>query len=144
MNDFQERLQGLLNDNNLSRLQLANKICIAPSTINGYFNDNYYPEIEIAIKMSNFFNCSLDFLLGLSDEKNSKFKITQTNISEIFFKNFNSLIKENKVSIARTMRDLKMSEQNYYRWRDGQFPKTINLIAIANYFETSIDFLLRE
>lgn len=144
MNDFQERLQELLSENNLNRLQFARKINMAPSTINGYFNDNYYPQIELAVKMARFFNCSLDFLLGLSDEMKIKFKLADKDIAKVFFKNFNLLIKENKLSIAEVMREFKMSEQNYYRWRDGQFPKTINLIFIANHFETGIDFLLRE
>lgn len=54
MNKFQERLQELLVENNLSRLQLAKRLGISSTTINGYFNDDYYPKIEIAIEMANF------------------------------------------------------------------------------------------
>lgn len=35
-----------------------------------------------------------------------------------------------------------MSEYNYYRWRDGLLPKTVNLIDIAKYFDISVDYLL--
>ena len=137
MNDFQERLKELLEDNNLSRLQLAKNLKISSTTINGYFNKNYYPNIEIAVAMSKYFNCSLNFLFGLTDDKKILNKSNNT-----FFENFSMLIKENKTSIAKTMKNLNMSEYNYYRWRDGLLPKTVNIIDIAKYFDVSIDFLL--
>ncbi len=137
MNDFQERLQELLVENNISRLKLSKSLNISSTTINGYFNKNYYPKIEIAITMSNYFNCSLDFLFGLSDKK----EILKKNFNT-FFENFNKLIKSSGLSIALTMKNLNMSEYNYYRWRDGLLPKTINLIDIAKYYNVSIDYIL--
>ncbi len=138
MNDFQERLEELLVENNLSRLQLSKILNISSTTINGYFNNNYYPKIEIAISMSIYFNCSLDFLFGLSDIKNN----VSHNNNNTFFENFNNLIKLSGISIAQTMKNLKMSEYNCYRWRDGLLPKTVNLIDIAKYFDISVDYLL--
>ena len=137
MNNFQERLKELLEDNNLSRLQLAKILNISSTTINGYFNKNYYPNIEIAVAMSKYFNCSLNFLFGLTDDKKNFDKSNNA-----FFENFSMLIKENKISVAKTMKNLNMSEYNYYRWRDGLIPKTVNIIDIAKYFDVSIDFLL--
>ncbi len=137
MNSFQERLQELLTEHNLSRLQLAKLLHISSTTINGYFNNDYYPKIEIAINMANYFNCSLDFLFGLSDV--SDFSNRNNNT---FFDNLNNLIKSSKTSIAQTMKNLKMSEYNYYRWRDGLLPKTVNLIDLAKYFDVSVEYLL--
>ena len=137
MNEFQERLQELLEENNLSRLQLAKSLNISSTTINGYFNNGYYPNIEIAIKMANYFNCSLDFLFGLSDINDFSNRNKKT-----FFENLKSLIKSSGISIAQTMKNLKMSEYSYYRWRDGLVPKTINLIDLAKYFDVSIEYLL--
>ena len=137
MNDFQEKLQELLVEHNLSRLQLAKALNISSTTINGYFNNDYYPKIEIAIAMANYFNCSLDFLFGLSETND--YSIRNNNS---FFENLNNLIKSSGISIAQTMKNLKMSEYNYYRWRDGILPKTVNLIDLAKYFEVSIDYLL--
>ena len=137
MNGFQERLQELLVENDLSRLQLAKSLNISSTTINGYFNNGYYPKIEIAIAIADYFNCSLDFLFGLSDV--SDFSNRNKNS---FFDNLNELIKLSKTSIAQTMKNLKMSEYNYYRWRDGLLPKTINLIDLAKYFDVSVEYLL--
>ena len=72
MNKFQESLKELLDDNKISRLQLAKNIGIDYSTINGYFNKNYYPQLDIAIKIANYFDCSLDYLFGLSFNKENE------------------------------------------------------------------------
>ena len=81
MNSFQERLSDLLNENNMSRLKLSKIINVSSTTINGYFNDNYYPEINIAIKIAEYFKCSLDYLFGISDEiKNHNKRNIQINI----------------------------------------------------------------
>lgn len=137
MNEFQDRLEDLLMENNLSRLQLANNINISSTTINGYFNNDYYPEISIAIKMADYFNCSLNFLFGLTDKRD---KLNENSNS--FIVNFENLRKRNKLSIAGVLKELNMSEYNYYRWKAGKFPKTVNLITIAKYFDVSVDYLI--
>ncbi len=137
MNIFQERLQELLEECSLSRLALANKIGISSTTVNGYFNKNYYPELSIAIKMANYFNCSLDYLFGLSDNK----EIANKN-NKPFFENFKALLKLSNLSIASVLKKLQMSEYNYYRWKEGKIPKTNNLLAIASYFEVGVDYLV--
>ena len=137
MNGFQERLNELLVEKGLSRLQLAKALNISSTTINGYFNNNFYPKIEIAISMANFFGCSLDFLFGISDVND--FSNRNTNL---FFENLENLIKASKTSVAQTMKNLRMSEYNFYRWRAGQLPKTVNLLDLAKYFDVSVEFLL--
>ena len=137
MNEFQERLQELLIENNLSRLQLAKHLNISSTTINGYFNNGYYPTIEIAEAMAKYFDCTLDFLFGLSEINDFS---NRNNNS--FFENLDGLIKSSGKSISQTMKNLKMSEYNYYRWRDGLLPKTVNLIELVKYFGVSIEYLL--
>lgn len=137
MNSFQERLQELLTDNNLSRLQLSKIIGVTSTTINGYFNDDYYPQIDIAIKIVKYFNCSLDYLFGFSD----KFNNNNANHNS-FIENFTYVLKDRKFSIASGLRGMGMSEANYYRWKKGLFPKTNNLLEIARFFDVSLDFIV--
>lgn len=137
MNEFQERLQDLLDEHNLKRAHLAKKIGISSTTINDYFNKNYYPQINIAYKMAKYFNCSLSYLLGLTDIKEN----TNTN-QKSFIDNFDKLLQHNNLSISKSLKELCMGEYDYYRWKQGQFPKTRNLIEIAKYFDVSIDYLI--
>lgn len=144
MNDFQERLQELLEERSLSRFQLAETLNITSTTINGYFNKNYYPAIDIALKFSKYFNCSLDYLFGLSNERHTKYHVRVDDVLINFNRNFKQLIKENNLTVAKAMRELGMSEYNYYRWQAGKFPKTYNLLTIAQTFEVGLDWLLSE
>ena len=137
MNKFQERLKELLEDYDLSRLALAKKLSISSTTINGYFNNNYYPTIEIALNMAKFFNCSLDYLFGLTDNISPLYTKTSN-----FIERFNFLMKSKNNSIAKTMEELNMSEYSYYRWKNGLIPKTNKLLDIVKYFDTSLDFIL--
>lgn len=137
MNNFQERLTELLEDNNMSRLKLAKEINSTSTTINGYFNKDYFPTLEIAIRISKYFNISLDYLFGLSDNKEN----TNNNCCP-FFENFNSLVSSSKKSILNTMKEMNFTDANYYRWKSGLIPKTSNLVTIAKHFGVSLDYLV--
>lgn len=137
MTNFQERLTELLQDNNLTKQQFAKNINKRLSTINEYFLNDYYPQVELAITIAKYFNVSLDYLFGLSDKKEN----TNNNIKS-FFENFDTLVKNNKKSILNTMLDMNFKEANYYRWKLGLIPKTNNLLTIAKYFDVSLDYLI--
>ena len=138
MNEFQERLQDLMLENDLSRLQLSKRIGISFETLNGYFNKDFYPELSVAKKIANYFDCSLQYLMGLTDEYKN---ITYNNLS--FIETVEKLIKENNLSIEKLMKRLNMSEANYYRWKNNSNkPAMQSLIALSKYFDVSIDFLI--
>ena len=137
MNEFKERLQDLMGEHNLNRVQLANIIDMSSVSVDDYFNKDYYPQIEVAKRMAKYFNCSLDYLFGLSDERN---KIAYND--KPFFENLENLLKENKIPITRAMKEMGMSSYNYYRWRNGTYPTTLKLLEIVKYFEVSLDYLV--
>mgnify|MGYP004626789989 CR=1 FL=1 len=142
MNEFQESLQDLMIENGLNNSKLAKDLDISEDTISGYFVSGFYPKIDIAIKLADYFDCSLDFLLGLTDIKNKEYKLANKNILDNFNRNFAKILKNSNISNAQAMKTLKMGEYTMYRWRKGTFPKTVNLISIAKYLEVSIDYLL--
>lgn len=138
MNEFQERLQELLIENDLSRSGLSKKIGISFETINGYFNKNFYPEISVAVKLAKFFDCSLNYLMGLTDD----YKIVD-NSGLSFVMTLKKLMSERAVSIEKLMKALNMSEANFYRWQSGRStPSMTSIVAICKYFEVSVDFLI--
>lgn len=138
MNEFQERLQDLLVENGLSKLQLAKRIGISFETLNGYFNKDFYPELSVAIKIANYFDCSIQYFMGPTDD----YKSTETNELS-FVATLKKLMKENNLSIEKFMKALNMSEANFYRWQTGKTkPAMTSLIAIANLFNVTIDYLI--
>ena len=140
MSNFRERLEDLLMDNNMSKNQLSKAIGVRPDTIYGYYRKDLMPEISIAIRISNLFNCSLDYLFGLSDFLNND------DVNDLTFSDtIKKLIKDSNNSVEKTMKELGISDRTYYRWQTGESkPQTSLILIIAKYFDVSIDYLVSE
>ncbi len=64
MGEFGERLKRLRKDNDLTQGQLAEKIGVVPSAVGKYERlEASYPSIETLIRIADYFNVSLDYLL---------------------------------------------------------------------------------
>ncbi len=61
------RIKQLREENNWTQLELSQKMNCAMSSIAMYENNNRKPSLEVLIKLSEIFNCSIDYLLGKSD-----------------------------------------------------------------------------
>ncbi len=131
-----------MNEHKLNRVMLAKAVGVTSTTINGFFNYDYYPQIELAIKLSNYFDCSIDYLFGLTDVKTKEYDLDMNKVMQNFNDNISSMLKSSGVSNAKAMRDMGMGEFTLYRWRRGMFPKTVTLIAVAKYFGVSVEYLL--
>ena len=69
---FSYRLTVLLDENNMTQTQLAKKIGTSNVTICRYLTCERIPRLDVVTKIASVFNVSLDYLLGLSDDKNIK------------------------------------------------------------------------
>lgn len=63
MNTFGSRLRALREDNDLSSIQLSEILNITARTLNYYENDMREPSFPLLVKMADYFNVSLDYLL---------------------------------------------------------------------------------
>lgn len=62
-----QRLQDLRIDSNLSQDELGKAIGVTGRMISGYERDENEPPDEIKVRLSKYFNVSVDFLIGISD-----------------------------------------------------------------------------
>ena len=67
MEKFLERLQELKNKD-MTYKQLAKEIGIPNSTIYSWSNKSNMPKINNIIKLSNYFKCSIEYLIGRTDD----------------------------------------------------------------------------
>ncbi len=135
---FAENLKDLLIDKGITLKELANNTGLKLNSLYYNLKNDVPPDAEIAIVLSEYFNCSVNYLLGLDDKIN--FKQIKTNKS--FIENYEYLLKLNKTNNSRVCKQLNINRNAIYKWRRGKTPRMFNLIEMAKYFNTTIDFLL--
>ena len=67
---FMEKLPELRKEINISQSTLAKELGIAQNTLSQYESGKREPDNETLIKLADFFNVSIDYLLGKSEFKN--------------------------------------------------------------------------
>ena len=101
------RIKSLREELNMTQQELANKLQGAKSTIAMYENETRKPSYEVLIKLSEIFNCSIDYLLGKSDVRN-------IDLSNIRFAQHNG-IDTNGLS-EEDIEEIK-KQVEYMRWK---------------------------
>ena len=98
----------------------------------------YFPTIEYSIKIANYFNCSLDYLFGLSEFQNND--IESPNAS--FLETLNSLLRDHHMTLYSLSKVTGITQSSMSKWRNGNIPKTETIITLAKYFNVSMDYLV--
>ncbi len=62
--DFGSRLKSILENNDISQKDFAEKLEITEATLSRYINNLIVPKIEIVDKMANFLGVTVDYLIG--------------------------------------------------------------------------------
>ena len=93
-------LKKLREDFEMSQEVLAQKLNVSPSTIGMYETNKRQPNYETLLKISSIFNCSIDYLLGNSDEKQLKSDFNSDLIKiGLSMKDYNPPTEEQKKQI---------------------------------------------
>ncbi|MCM6851672.1 helix-turn-helix domain-containing protein [Lactococcus lactis] len=133
MSLFNEQLKTLRKINGLTQKELAEKLKIKQNSYSDWENGKSEPNIEMLVRIADYFDVSLDYLLG------GKMK----NITEEFSLCLKKLSMKRKLSQKQIAEELKISKQQYSKWEGGIITTNAEtLVRLANYFDVSIDYLL--
>ena len=121
---------------------LADGSGIPVSCISQYMNGKQAPYLDSLIKLADYLQCSIDFLLGKSDDCSEKIYKACPPFSE----RLEELRKKKGFTSMQIYNAKGLSKSSYYAWRRGEsLPTLENLVTLANIFDCSIDeFLGRE
>ena len=67
---FQQRFEELCYEKGVSHYKVAGDCCFDKSNISRWMSKGFLPEVEILELLCDYFNVSLDYLLGRTDFKN--------------------------------------------------------------------------
>ena len=80
------RIKMLREEFNYTQQELADKLECSKSVIGLYESETRKPSMEVLIKLSEIFNCSIDYILGKSDIRNpEKVQDDQLGLAKIGF-----------------------------------------------------------
>ncbi len=71
-----EKLKTLRKKFGLKQIDFANSLSVTPQAVSKWERDENYPDIFILKKISSLFDVSVDYLLGIYDEKRDVFEAT--------------------------------------------------------------------
>lgn len=134
---FNEILQDLMSEKSIDIKNLSQLTQIEIPTLYGYLNTNSLPNLESAIKLSNVFEVSIDYLIGLTE-----INMTPSNLSIKFIDIYLNLLKENNLNNYKVSKLLGIGRNRVYDWKKGVLPKLSTLISLAKFFNVSIEYLL--
>ena len=113
---FGNILKKLRQDNNMTQDELAKKIDTSRSNIANYENGKNMPSVDILEKLSKLFDCTTDYLLGKSDNRNSDVPISKIPVLGTVKAGYDWLAEENIVDYI-TLKENIPNVGEYYALR---------------------------
>lgn len=140
LSNFVESLSELIMQANLTPTEFAKQIGCGKGTISRYLHEQKMPDVDLLIRMADFFNCSTDYLLGRETEKYARIFVKPC---PTFQERLPKLCKELKITKYQLQKQTGIAESAIYSWQSGtNKPRLDNLIKIAEAFDCSLDFIL--
>ncbi len=68
---FIKRLETLMEEKDMSQIELANRVGTTNVTISRYLSGERIPRLEIVAKIAEVFHTSVDYLVGLTSHRNA-------------------------------------------------------------------------
>ena len=139
LSNFAERIVELKEEHDLSNLQFE-KICGCKNqSISSWLTKGVYPKLINLMRLSDYFKCSIDYILGLTDNKT----LTRRENPIPFLDRISELLVKNNITEYALAKACDFNRSSFVNWRKRNLlPQTECLIGIAEYFNCSVEYLL--
>ena len=136
-----KNLKWLRNEQELTQKDIATKLNVNPSTYKNWENGVVMIPLDIADKLSVFYNVRLSCILGIEDISKNKKKINPMNYT-FFLEKINLLKKENKNTFEEIGNFIKCSKSTCHDYFKGKIKIPMDrLILLANFYNIDVDKL---
>lgn len=140
LSKLSENLQELMQEHDLNQSTLADRLGTGRTKLSDILNAKNAPRYKTLIALIEYFHCSADFLLGLSEYPREEIRYKPV---PPFSRSLRNILNETDTTQYRFIRQTKISWSVLYNWLNGKtFPSVDNLVKIAGYFGCSVDSLL--
>lgn len=141
MEVFAENLKELVIESSLSLRKLAKESGVTATQYSRYLKGSI-PTVDITVKIAKYFDCSLDYLFGISNQrKDTRFTTYNYDISK-FVANYEKLLCENNITHYKLMKSSGFDESIIRHWKAGSVPRLDIVYFIAKSLNGSMDALI--
>ena len=138
-NVFQNRITELVEDCEVKKSELPNLIGVDYRSLSNALNYGIIPTPRILIRIAYYFNVSIKYLLGTSNDE----YFSKSKVKSDFKTRFDFLCKENNITFYKVSKDLHFDQSYITRWFNKNYLPSLELLdLISDYFEVSVDYLL--
>lgn len=138
LSNFSERLLELMQEKEIKSEQLSQEIGISGSVIRRWCKNNPNILLGNMLKVADFFQCSLDFLAGRSENKLDFIP----KPCPPYNKQFRFILQKCNISTYELRNNTKIKGLHIHKWDKGSDPKLSSLLEIANYLKITLDQLV--
>lgn len=143
MDTFARRIREQREKRGISQNEMAIILNIKETAYQHYEYGRVKPKVETLTKMAEFFEVSTDFLLGLTDNNETKRSKFEDNIK----KSISTILRAERKKIGITQKQmadqLNLGYTTYQQYENcKRMPMNESLVRMANYFHMEMDTLL--
>ena len=142
MEKFKDILKELIDDNGKRITTVCKESRIPSALMYDYLNGFLYPSVQTLIKLANYFECSLDYMLNLTDIKNHNKYVNINGNFSLFLPRYFQLLKDNHTSHYLFAQEHRFGESIIRNWKKGSVPSLEKLRLIAYELGSSVDYLV--
>lgn len=131
-----QRINKLLMKNNMKQKELAKELGITDNTVSYFVNGSRVPNIQQIIKISQIFNVSTDYILGITKSCNK--------VKEHFSTRLRELREEKGLNQGQLADALEISRGSISFYENGERTPDIEVFdLICDFFNVSYDYMLK-
>lgn len=139
--EFQNRFIELSDEMNLkNKTEIAKRIGLTYATFSKIYSYGIYPTTPILVRIADYFNISVDYLVGTTDDE----YFEKSKNPKMFMERLEELKSANNIKSTYALADcIGIHRSNISQWNKCNYiPAIDDLTSIATYFKVSIDYLL--
>lgn len=138
MNEFTKRLKSLLEEKDINELVEYLELK-SPTIIYQWISGIRKPRLNSLINLANYFECSLDYLLGRTDGMDK----IKGDLKSCFVEQLKAVLKEKGLKQNDLVKNKLISRTNIYDWtHDDNSPNFDFILKLADYLQVSVDHLV--
>ena len=132
-------IKSFLDENGLKSYKLAEKSGCNKTALNNWLYQRQLPSSKALIKLADYMNVSLDYMLGLSEEKH----LIRSGTTERFGRRINALLSSAEVTPYRLAKECGVGTSAVSKWNDlKRLPSIETLIKLSEVLGVKVDYLV--